>query len=76
MDDIKLNLWQERFETESKRVREQFSTFFSKHEFSDCCRLVLNESHEWELELSKEMPSDIQSHLQETLLTTKPEDSI
>lgn len=76
MDDIKLNLWRERFENESKRIQAQFSTFFSEHIFSTCCRLVLNESHEWELKLSEELPSAITTELQQTLSTTKPEDSI
>lgn len=76
MDGLKLEHWKENFLKEVKNIQIEYDAFFKTKRLEDYYQLLLDESHEWGLEISEELPREIQERLLKLLVTTKPEDSI
>ncbi|MGI8599880.1 MAG: hypothetical protein ACR2KB_11570 [Chitinophagaceae bacterium] len=76
MDEIKLSKWKERFEQEISSIQIEYNSFFLKEELEKLYSIKLNESNEWELQLSSKLPNDVTDRLTQSFLAAKPEDSI
>ncbi|RYY50000.1 MAG: hypothetical protein EOO06_05345 [Chitinophagaceae bacterium] len=76
MDGLKLEKWKENFQNELKDVGVEFDAFFKAKKLNEYYSLEMDESDEWSLKLSEELPNEVKERLIQVLLSTKPEDSI
>lgn len=76
MDELKLNVWQQRFTEEVQTLETAFAAFFQRASLKTYYQLSLDSSHELSLQINDGLPQEIKARLVETFLATKPEDSI
>lgn len=76
MDEIKLTKWKERFEQEVKNIQVEYNAYFLNRKLQDVYTVKMDESHEWELVITGQLPDEIKQRLQQIFLSAKPEDSI
>ena len=77
MDGVKLSKWKKKFTEQVAGIRIEYDAFFLNKKLEDYYSLFVSEtSEELELQISDELPQEIQDRLLKLLITTKPEDSI
>ena len=76
MDELKLAAWRQRFNEEAKTIQTEFDAFFKDKPLDTYYQLNLDVSDELSLIIREDLPKEIRERLMQTLLATKPEDSI
>jgi len=76
MDEIKLNKWKKRFEQSVNSLQTEYDAFFLNTSLDDIYSINIDESDEWELQVSNDVPNEIKGRLEQIFLASKPEDSI
>ena len=76
MDEIKLVAWKKRFEQEVKCIQTEYNSYFLNNSMEELYTINLDESNEWDLRLSAQLPKEIKDRLMQIFLSAKPEDSV
>ncbi|RYZ56530.1 MAG: hypothetical protein EOP49_00075 [Sphingobacteriales bacterium] len=76
MDQLKLEMWKQRFDAESATIQREFKAFFLETASRDYYTIRLDESDEWELLINDDVPDEIKQRFEQSFQFAKPEDSV
>lgn len=69
-------LGKKKFEQEVKQIKTEYNSIFFNKKMEELYTINLDESNEWELQLSRRLSKEIKERLMQSFLSAKPEDSV